>query len=58
MRVAKFLSSLTCSSARAVPQVATARGTPASKNPMTSVYPSQTTTSPEAMTSCFAQLRA
>ena len=44
--VAKFRSSLKCSSARAVPQVATARATPAPKKPMTSVYPSHTTTSP------------
>ena len=56
--MAKLRSSFTCSSARAVPQVATARSTPASNNPMTSVYPSHTTTSPDSMMSCLAQLSA
>ena len=57
MRRAKLRMTRKWSSASAVPHVATARGTPPRKNPMTSVYPSQTTTSPDVMSSDFAQLR-
>ena len=45
----------TWSSASAVPQVATELGTPASVKPMTSVYPSQITTSSRAPISALAQ---
>ena len=58
MRLAKFRSSVKCSSANAVPHVATAHGTPAWKQPITSVYPSQTTTSPWAMIPFLAQFSA
>ena len=56
MRLAKLRIVVKCSSPSAVPQVATARGRPAWKKAITSVYPSQTMISLASMIPFLAQL--